>query len=229
MYSRFILPSYKAREFNCPYCGVYASQNWTHPHESMQELRLSSVCVALSFCWQCNTISVWVANWEEEKRDYSGWRMIYPDQSLGPQPCEDMPDEIKKDFIEASKIVDDSPRGAAALLRICIQKLMPILGEDSGHLDTDIAELARKNRFPDDIIHSLDAVRVIGNRAVHPGEIDLFDDRKTAHSLFTLTNYIITQTLTERREIGAILRNLPVHKRDTSANDVAGQDTESDT
>jgi hypothetical protein len=35
---------------------------------------------------------------------------------------------------------------------------------------------------------SLDIVRVIGNDAVHPGQIDLTDDIETATKLFVLIN-----------------------------------------
>ena len=80
--------------------------------------------------------------------------------------------------------------------------LLPVLGENSGHLDKDIGALAQKNIFSSDIIHSLDVVRVIGNKAVHPGEIHLFDDLDTAISLFKLTNYIVEKTLSDKRAVG---------------------------
>ena len=83
--------------------------------------------------------------------------------------------------------------------------LLPVLGENSGHLDKDIGALAQKGIFSSDIIHSLDVVRVIGNKAVHPGEIHLFDDLDTAISLFKLTNYIVEKTLSDKRAVGGIL------------------------
>jgi hypothetical protein len=44
-------------------------------------------------------------------------------------------------------------------------------------------------------------VRVIGNEAVHPGEMDLKDDRETAAKLFELVNYIAYDRVTLPRKV----------------------------
>ena len=56
---------------------------------------------------------------------------------------------------------------------------------------------------------SLDLVRVIGNEAVHPGTIDLGDDRKTALGLFTLINLIATAMITEPKEVDEMYAEYP--------------------
>jgi len=57
-------------------------------------------------------------------------------------------------------------------------------------------------------------VRVIGNEAVHPGTIDLRDDRTTANKLFKLVNFIAHKMITEPREIDEIYGSLPEDKKD---------------
>ena len=107
----------------------------------------------------------------------------FPGIKSGVLPNRDLPDDILRDFEEAREIANSSPRGAAALLRLCVQKLCTHLAEKGKNINDDIASLVRKGLNPK-IQQSLDIVRVIGNEAVHPGELDLKDDRETALLLF---------------------------------------------
>jgi len=104
--------------------------------------------------------------------------MIYPEDIGVAPPNSDLDEDIRKDYTEARGIVNKSPRGAAALLRLCIQKMCKQLKEDGKNLNTDIGNLVKKG-LPVQIQQALDIVRVIGNNAVHPGQIDLADDRIT--------------------------------------------------
>jgi hypothetical protein len=45
-------------------------------------------------------------------------------------------------------------------------------------------------------------VRVVGNSAVHPGQIDLRDDKTTATKLFGLVNVIVESQITQAKHIG---------------------------
>jgi hypothetical protein len=51
-------------------------------------------------------------------------------------------------------------------------------------------------------------VRVIGNNAVHPGQIDLQDDPAIANALFGLVNLIAQQMITDRKEAEALYNDL---------------------
>ena len=56
---------------------------------------------------------------------------------------------------------------------------------------------------------ALDIVRVIGNNAVHPGQIDLQDNDETAKSLFGLVNIISEKMITEPKHVKSMFDNLP--------------------
>src|SRR5688500_789233 len=100
----------------------------------------------------------------------------------------------------ATSILNRSRRATAARLRLCIQKLCIQLGEPGNNINNDIASLVKKG-LSVTMQQALDSVRVIGNDAVHPGEMDLKDDRDTALKLFTLVNLIAHRMITEPREV----------------------------
>ena len=63
--------------------------------------------------------------------------------------------------------------------------------------------------MPEKIQKSLDIVRVIGNNAVHPGQIDLKDDKKTVLALFELLNLIVDSMLTQPKKVNDMYKKLP--------------------
>ncbi len=138
--------------------------------------------------------------------------MIYPDFSGIESPNSDLDVEVQADYLEAASIIQKSPRGAAALLRLAIQKLVIQLGEKED-LNAAIGNLVKKG-LPVKVQQSLDALRVIGNEAVHPGTLDLKDDPETANSLFKLVNFIAEKMITEPKEIEAIYGKIPPSKQE---------------
>ena len=94
------------------------------------------------------------------------------------------------------------------MLRLAIQKLCKDLGKPGENLNSDIGALVSDGLSPK-IQQALDFVRVIGNNAVHPGQIDLSDDRRTAATLFRLLNVIAEKTISEPKHISQIYNELP--------------------
>lgn len=155
----------------------------------------------LSECYNCRKIAVWVNE-----------RLVFPEHKTTTQPNSDLPDQIIRDYEEARSIVDLSPRAAAALLRLAIQKLCAHLGESGKDLNNDIKNLVAKGLDPV-VQQSLDIVRVIGNESVHPGTIDLNDDRETAIRLFDLVNAIADQMISHPKKVREMYGKLPEAKR----------------
>ena len=157
--------------------------------------------LSLSECFNCDKIAVWVYD-----------RLLYPPARHGAIPNTDLPQDVLHDYEEARAILDLSPRGAAALLRLCIQKLCHCLGEKGKNIDSDIASLVAKGLNPL-VQKSLDVVRVVGNEAVHPGVMDLKDHRETAATLFDLVNLIADQMITHPKTVNAMYDKLPETKK----------------
>lgn len=155
----------------------------------------------LSECFNCKDISLWI-----------GDNLAYPRRGEAPPANPDLPPNVRGDYNEASTILDLSPRGAAALLRLAIQKLCMALGQPGENLNQDIGALVEQG-LDARVQQSLDAIRVIGNNAVHPGQIDLQDDRATAESLFGLLNLIAEKTISEPKHVAAIYDALPAGAR----------------
>lgn len=164
-------------------------------HAKIQAKSLINVNAAS--CYNCNEPSIWVYD-----------RLVYPQQSVAPPANDDLPPSIRGDYDEASSILDLSPRGSAALLRLAIQKLCKEFGKPGTNINNDIAALV-KDGLSTRIQMALDAVRVIGNNAVHPGRIDLRDDRATAESLFKLVNLIVEKMISEPKHVDEVYAGLP--------------------
>jgi hypothetical protein len=166
----------------------------------------------LSECFNCNKFAVWVHD-----------RLVSPPELQGEEPNEDIPPDILQDFDEARSILNLSPRGAAALLRLAIQKLVKHLGEKGVNINDDIASLVKQGLSPL-VQKSLDVVRVVGNEAVHPGTIDLRDNRDVASALFRLVNVIAEQMISHPKHVNDLYDNVvPDSKKQQIAKRDAGK------
>ena len=176
---------------------------WRENEPRFFEVKLYNVSV--SECFNCNDISIWVYD-----------RLVYPQRGEAPPANPDLSDDIRRDYDEASTILDKSPRGAAALIRLAIQKLCKELGQSGKNINVDIAALVADGLDPR-VQQALDIVRVVGNDAVHPGQIDLRDDRATAEMLFGLLNVIAEKTISVPKRIEEVYGALPEDARDAIA------------
>ncbi|WP_417911311.1 DUF4145 domain-containing protein [Candidatus Electronema sp. PJ] len=156
----------------------------------------------LSKCFTCENFSVWVHD-----------SLLFPKKLYVVPPNPDLPDDIRRDYEEAGAILDISPRGSAALLRLAIQKLCIHLGEPGKNINNDIASLVKKG-LDQRVQQALDVVRVIGNNAVHPGHMDVTDDKDTASTLFRLVNLIAEKMISEPKHVQSLFDSLPESTRE---------------
>lgn len=163
------------------------------------EKRLGNVHV--STCYACKESALWLHD-----------RLIFPVRGSAPLPNPDMPSDVLADYEEADRILNASPRGAAALLRLSIQKLCKHIGGSGKNIDDDIATFVKAG-LPVRIQQSLDIVRVVGNNAVHPGQIDLTDDHEAAEKLFGLVNLIVQDRISSPKAVEQMYGSLPENSR----------------
>jgi hypothetical protein len=121
----FKSPQLNAKAYNCPHCHAFAQQHW-------YELKLNTAVgfrdtlFRVSKCTHCGESLYWYND-----------KIVVPDVSSAPPANDDLDGDIKKDYAEAASIILKSPRGAAALLRLCLQKLCKQLGEAAGEIGAD--------------------------------------------------------------------------------------------
>lgn len=226
-----LLPTYESSKFKCPHCGVVSQQAWFRrgkagevanslidnafldyrarvrdyeqkaianfvkfAHESVNERMWAFVPkdVAIATCGLCGKATLWVDG-----------KLVFPENIQAPPPNSDMNADIREIYLEAATICSDSPRGASALLRLALQLLLKQLGKSGNNINADIKELVGEGLSPK-VQKAADLLRVVGNNAVHPGQIDLNDETAIALKLFHLLNFIADEMLTKPKELDAL-------------------------
>lgn len=223
-------PSVSLHAFNCPKCRAYAKVTWYQMGKTafivrngppiggsraatpMQEnvTVTSSYGVESGFyistCSHCFKSLLW-----------KDTEIAYPQVGLvGPPPAQDMPKDIAADYDEARSIADRSARGAAAILRLCLQKLCKALGQKGENINADIGSLVEKG-LAAEVQEALDTLRIAGNSAVHPGELDLRDTPETVVALMGLLNFVVEAMITEPNKRKALFSKMPKGAKDAIA------------
>lgn len=204
--SSYIAPQKDINRYTCPHCGTIsmfsADRTWFAVGLSHIDKKEKTKILTIHRCLNCGDKVVW-------KDD----EYIYPDKlNVGPNP--DMPESVRALFDEAALIAIKSPRAACALLRLAVERLCVELGVDEGSIDKNIAKLVERG-LSVEIQQALDVVRVVGNKAVHPGQISMdVEDVSTAKTLMTLLNIITERMISEPLKIQGCFDTLPQNVKD---------------
>lgn len=202
MSADYVPPQFGEDAFNCPHCEAYAHQDWQKVKWSVSpHNKANPYDSALSKCNRCDEYSFWVNG-----------QLIYPEESPAPLPNEDMPEGVEQHYREARNIVGDSPRAAAALLRLAMEELVKDLTGEEQSLYANIGDLLDEGRIDERMQQALDSVRVVGNDYVHAGEITSGDDAETALRLFELVNIIVETTISQEKLIEESYSEIPENK-----------------
>jgi hypothetical protein len=201
MREEYTPPSYKEEGFHCPHCGVYAHQDWYDVSLERNIESESAEGLSLSYCERCDNYAVWVKE-----------ILVYPDRSKAPMPLVDMPEDVMRDYLEARKIIDRSPRAASALLRRALRRLINYLDESGENIEEAINNLNKKG-LDIKIQKALNSVRVTGDEAIAPGLIDDRDDEETTLILFNIINIIVDALISQPRMVDDLLERLPDSKK----------------
>ena len=238
MAGKYVAPEYGESPFTCPHCETLApqcsSQASMFINGSYYE---SDRMMFMSWCTSCERSAVWIRNEGisrklEQIAEVAGqiaatrgevppsspqvesFTMVYPTRSSAPAANPDLPSDILADYEEAADVVERSPRSAAALLRLCLQKLCVHFGQPGKNINDEIGALVADGTLRPMIQKAMDSVRIAGNESVHPGELNLNDDRELALALFGLVNLVADEAITLPKSVDAIYGKMPKGKRD---------------
>ena len=215
MAKNYIAPDYMKEAFTCPHCGtlslmhkICVSFKGASAITMAPNVRQGTSWMEIASCQNCKKKTIWIDN-----------IYVYPD-IVAEEANSDMPESVKQLYDEAGLIYNKSPRAACALLRLAIDRLCNELGENDRDINKNIGALVKKG-LPQSVQQALDVVRVVGNKAVHPGQIAFdVDDKETAIALMKLVNLITVRMITEPKEIHSMFEQLPdsaknaIEKRD---------------
>lgn len=208
--AKYVAPAYRLSAFTCMFCEVLAPITWRSLYVSGSR-GYDRSDLTFGFCTHCNQNSLWLD--EGEDHDDAGTkvcrgRLILPSSVTAPTGHQDLPDECRRDYGEAREIASQSPRGAAALLRLSLQKLCIHLGGAGKNINEDIAKLVQAGLAPQ-IQQALDYVRITGNNAVHPGEISLEESPEHVTVMFDMINLIVEELIHRPKLIAERFQKLP--------------------
>lgn len=217
MAATYVKPEKEKNQYTCPHCHTLSQMDIGKHHFKNDEastfrngystIYLKNELI-IHRCQCCGKKILWIDD-----------IYIYPD-IIAEEANSDMPEPVKQLYEEAALIYNKSPRAACALLRLAIDRLCNELGATDGDINKNIGALVQRG-LPKSVQKALDIVRVIGNKAVHPGQIAFdVDDTATATMLMHLLNMIVTRMITEPKEIDLLYQGLPdsvknaIEKRD---------------
>jgi hypothetical protein len=164
-------------KITCPYCKTlvhvpeYLVLNEVGPFSSTAkdgEYDLALKCLYCSACKKTTAYLVWgkrkgTQGFEEIKREMVIPRHVVPSLPSG------IPEILKTQFIEASFILNESPRASAALGRRCLQTLLREYARiKPSDLASEIQQVLDQKALPSYLAQAIDSVRTIGNFGAHP-------------------------------------------------------------
>ncbi|WP_227590981.1 DUF4145 domain-containing protein [Acinetobacter schindleri] len=219
------------KSFKCPHCGAFAYMEWNNLYVISQDPVGNDFYIRTRVhqanCASCDNNNIWYNHAPEmdwlppnnfhEPRDNNELTRLYPIQEIAnkdiPNANADMPGNVKKLYIEAALIFELSPRSAAALIRLALEKLCHHLDVKRKNIKESIEELAKQQIIPIKVAQAADNIRLIGNANVHPGIIcdEVLEDINPA--IFTYINLIVDYAITKPKEIDEINALFPEQKR----------------
>lgn len=219
------------KSFKCPHCGAFSYMKWDNLslfiYDDQGAEHNVQTRVHQANCASCNKDSIWYNH-----REVTGWMgmtgiprpsndselsRLFPINEITnqniPEYSSDMPENVKVLYKEAALIYELSPRSAAALIRLALEKLCEYLGVKKKNIKESIEALAQQQKIPISIAKAADNIRLIGNANVHAGIIcdEVLEDINPA--IFTYINLIVDFAITKPKEIDEINSLFPEQKR----------------
>jgi thiol-disulfide isomerase/thioredoxin len=191
---------------------VLAYEYQEHP----RNLKVKLLNLHVSRCDNCKGFTVWVrdrlvfpikveeappdiveVDFEEVANDVQGTVENVQESDEHVQTNAEDGEEASEDFEEAAAILNKFPRGAAALTRVCIQNMMPLLEQTGKNLDENISSLVRKG-LEVEIQQAMDVLQVVRKSPLQTTEFDLTEENETAKQFFNSLERILKRRMLKK-------------------------------
>jgi hypothetical protein len=225
MASTFPEPKFGAESFSCPHCDAVAHHEWyslflkpekaadldiltpegvserdgiseleqfvqrlrnnelTYEYQKHpQPMKVRMANLHVSRCNQCNGFAIWVSS-----------ELVFPRQTGK------MPELAEQDLEEAATVLKKSPVGSAALMRLCIQKLVPLLSQNGKGLDEHISSLVRKG-LEVEIQQAMGVLEVIQNDPARLTKLESEEEQEMALKFFDSLKAILERRAPQNRD-----------------------------
>ena len=146
-----------------------------------QSIKVKMANLHVSGCPSCNGFALWV-----------GGRLVFP------YNVERTRHLVEQDFEDAAAILNQSPRGATALMRVCIQKFVPLLKQDGHYLNDYISSLVRK-ALELEIRQSMEVLQVLRNDPGQPSNLETQEDKEMALRFVDSLKAILERRMLQNR------------------------------
>ena len=127
-----------------------------------QPLKVRMANLHISNCHSCNGFALWV-----------GGLLVFPTR------VDKAPELVEEDAEEAADILKKFPHGATALMRVCIQKLVPLLEDKGKALNQRVSSLVRKG-LEVEIQQATEVLQVLRSDPLQPSQLESQADKETA-------------------------------------------------
>jgi hypothetical protein len=150
-----------------------------HPHP----LKVKMANLHISNCHSCNGFSLWV-----------GRLLAFPTR------IDKTPELVEEDVEEATAILNEFPRGATALMRVCIQKLVPLLQDNGKELNRRVSSLVRKG-LEMEMQQAMDVLQLLRSDPVHSGQLESHaDNKKTALRFLDSLKEVLERRMSQNQD-----------------------------
>lgn len=215
--------------FICPHCFKLTSHRWHYIFSRKQSPYLAESeksqkpfdndqleGIIMSICSKCDSSTYWLKSFMKDELQ------VCPSNSSNyPQPHPDMPEHIRKTFIEAGSVMHLSLGSSAALSRLTLENLLKHLGYEKGSLNDKIGKVISDGKVSAHVAKMLDIIRTYGNSGAHSGIINLDENPEIPRFLLELINLVVEHMITLPNKVDTMFDAIPpgikagIEKRDS--------------
>jgi hypothetical protein len=116
-----------------------------------------------------------------------------------PTRIDKTPELVEEDLEEAAGILNKFPRGAAALMRVCIQKLVPLLEDNGKELNQRVSSLVRKG-LEMEIQQAMEVLQVLRSDPVQLSQLDSQANKETALRFLNSLKAVLERRMSQNQD-----------------------------